>query len=119
MLCLENKALRSPALPVLIACPRTNGVLPCLALGNLPKGQNKIQKRQPSTEYLEMAQSTGFRLALISTTAQHIFHTLNSIPLLPANPNPLKLPEQLSILVYPSVNSSSIVSSASEFSARL
>lgn len=63
-----------------------NGLLSHLHLGNNLKVQNEPQKRQPFTQYLEMAQSISFGLALISTIAENIVHTLNGFPLLPANP---------------------------------
>ena len=58
---------------------------------SLPKGQNKIQKGWPSAQSIEMAKSTSCRLALIATTAEHIFHTPNGLPCLPAHPNPVTL----------------------------
>lgn len=73
---------------LLTACSWANGILSHLPLRGHPRMQNKMQKRQPFTRYLEMAQSISFGLALIPPTSQHIFHTLNGVPHLPAHSEP-------------------------------
>lgn len=73
---------------LLTACSWANGILSHLPLRGHPRMQNKMQKRQPFTRYLEMAQSISFGLALIPPTSQHIFHTLNGVPHLPAHSAP-------------------------------